>query len=173
MYRIALISLFVSAAVSGGYLIVRDPHPAGENRQSAAAIQPKRVAPSAVPRVTVDRGRYLFNITLHTPEEIQAMLRRAEQLSKRTPALDFHTGIALVLHGPEMEIFAKKNYERYKTIVDLARRLDQDGVIKVKMCQAGMQARGIKEQDVPAFIELVPYGPDEIKRLEREGYVYL
>jgi hypothetical protein len=36
-----------------------------------------------------------------------------------------------------------------------------------------MRARGIREQDVPGFIELVPYGPDEEERLRRRGYVYL
>ncbi|OGI52816.1 MAG: hypothetical protein A2809_02035 [Candidatus Muproteobacteria bacterium RIFCSPHIGHO2_01_FULL_61_200] len=83
------------------------------------------------------------------------------------------TGIALVLHGPEIEIFAKRNYSRFQRTVDQAARLDAEHIIEIKMCRTEMRNRGIKEEDVPAFIEFVPYGPDEEERLRREGYVYL
>ncbi len=117
--------------------------------------------------------RQLFHVTLHTPAEIEGMLARAEQLAKARPARDARSGIALVLHGPEVEIFAHRNYSMYRRIVDLAARLDAAGVIEVKMCQTEMRARDIGRQDVPDFIELVPYGPDEEQRLLRNGYVYL
>ncbi|MBI3571304.1 MAG: hypothetical protein HY082_09395 [Gammaproteobacteria bacterium] len=47
------------------------------------------------------------------------------------------------------------------------------GSQRVKMCRTEMKILGIKEEDIPAFIELVPYGPDEEKRLLRNGYIYL
>ncbi|MBI3777753.1 MAG: DsrE family protein [Gammaproteobacteria bacterium] len=123
--------------------------------------------------LTEQHGRYLFNVTLHTPEEIAGLLTRAEQLAKTIPADNSRTGIALVLHGPEIEMFAKKNYPRFREMVDQAARLDAAHVIEVKMCRTEMRSRGIKEEDVPAFIEFVPYGPDEEERLRRNGYVYL
>lgn len=122
--------------------------------------------------LTAEEGRYLFNVTLHTPEEIAGLLGRAEELAKTTRADNRRTGIALVLHGPEIEIFAKKNYQRYQKTVDQAAHLDTGRIIEVKMCRTEMKYRGIREEDVPAFIELVPYGPDEEARLRREGYVY-
>ena len=129
--------------------------------------------PRIVPAVPDERARYLFRITLHTPVEIEGLLTRAEQLAKARRPADRRAGIALVLHGPEIEIFARKNYSKYKSIVDRAARLDADGVIEVKMCQTEMRSRGIRTEDVPAFIEFVPYGPDEEERLQRRGYVYL
>jgi intracellular sulfur oxidation DsrE/DsrF family protein len=36
-----------------------------------------------------------------------------------------------------------------------------------------MRRLGLRKEDIPAFIELVPYGPDEEERLRRNGYVYL
>jgi len=30
----------------------------------------------------------------------------------------------------------------------------------------------VDRDDIPAFIEQVPYGPGEVERLVREGYVY-
>jgi intracellular sulfur oxidation DsrE/DsrF family protein len=35
-----------------------------------------------------------------------------------------------------------------------------------------MDRQGIARDDIPAFIEQVPYGPGEVERLVREGYVY-
>ncbi len=121
----------------------------------------------------VPEARYLFQVTLHTPAEIEKLLARAEQLAATQRPSDRRTGIALVLHGPEVELFARRNYAKYRQLVDRAARLDADGVIEVKMCQTEMRSRGIREQDVPGFIELVPYGPDEEERLKRRGYVYL
>lgn len=89
------------------------------------------------------------------------------------PAPETHYLFQVVLHGPEVEFFARRNYAKYRHPVDRAAKLDADGVIEVKMCQTEMRSRGIRAEDVPAFIELVPYGPDEEKRLLRRGYVYL
>lgn len=124
-------------------------------------------------RLSEEHGRYLFNVTLHTPEEIAAMLARAEQLAQTRHTDDARTGIALVLHGPEIEMFAKRNYPRFRQTVDQAERLDAAHVIEVKMCLTEMRRLGLRKQDIPGFIELVPYGPDEEERLRRNGYVYL
>lgn len=141
----------------------------------ATSLQPRTPSPphSPITDLTAENGRYLFSVTLHTPEEIAGLLARAEELAKsrRTDGRD--TGIALVLHGPEIEIFAGKNYARFRETVDRAARLAAGHVIELKMCRTEMKRLGVKEEDVPAFIELVPYGPDEEMRLRRSGYVYL
>jgi intracellular sulfur oxidation DsrE/DsrF family protein len=140
-------------------------------RASSDVAVPKHAAPSI--SLTEQQGRYLFSITLHTPEEIAGLLARAEQLAQTMHTDDARTGIALVLHGPEIEIFAKKNYPRFRKTVDQAARLDAAHVIEVKMCLTEMRRLGLRKEDIPAFIELVPYGPDEEERLRRNGYVYL
>ena len=94
----------------------------------AASLQPRAPAtpppPSPVAGLTTEDGRYLFSVTLHTPEEIAGLLTRAEELAKTRRPDSRHTGIALVLHGPEIEIFAKENYSRFQKTVDQAARLD-------------------------------------------------
>ena len=132
---------------------------------------PSMDAPST--SLSKERGRYLFMVSLHTPEEIAGLLTRAEELARTQRANNNGSGIALVLHGPEIEIFAKKNYAQFQKTVDQAARLDAARIIEVKMCRTEMKILGIQEQDVPGFIELVPYGPDEEARLRRDGYVYL
>jgi intracellular sulfur oxidation DsrE/DsrF family protein len=140
-------------------------------RASSDATRVDYVAPAT--SLTEQHGRYLFSVTLHTPEEITGLLARAEQLAQTMRTDDARTGIALVLHGPEIEIFAKKNYPRFQKTVDQAARLDAGHVIEVKMCLTEMRRLGLRKEDIPAFIELVPYGPDEEERLRRNGYVYL
>lgn len=117
--------------------------------------------------------RYLFSVTLHTQDEIDSMLTRAETLSKTFIAKPkVHAGIALVLHGPEIEMFTKKNYQKYQPLIDKAARLDSSSVIEIKVCRTAMDDMNIKEDDLPAFVEIVPYGPDEEKRLVGQGYIY-
>lgn len=141
----------------------------------AASLQPRAPAspPTPAAGITAEDGRYLFRVSLHTPEEIAGLLARAEELAKTRRTNQRDAGIALVLHGPEIEIFTRKNYARFRETVDRAARLDAGHIIEVKMCRTEMKNRGIREEDIPAFIELVPYGPDEENRLRHSGYVYL
>lgn len=118
-------------------------------------------------------GRIVFDVTLHKADDIVALLHRAERLSQRTAIGGDPAGVALVLHGPEIEFFARKNYSEYKDIVDLAARLDANRVIDVKVCQTKMRELHLESEDMPPFVEQVPYGPDEVERLRRQGYTYL
>lgn len=165
MYRkqVVIIVMVVAGITAMGYLVAPP--------QSRGPAEPAATSPAT--SLTTEQGRYLFNITLHTPQEITGLLARAEELTKTIRADTRRTGIALVLHGPEIEIFAKKNYSQFRTTVELAARLDAERIIEVKMCRTEMKILGIREEDIPDFIELVPYGPDEEMRLRRNGYVYL
>jgi hypothetical protein len=161
--QVAIIVTAVAGIAVTAYLVLAP--------QTRGPTEPAQPSP-ATGLVTED-GRYLFSVTLHTPEEIAGLLTRAEELAKTRRANSNDVGIALVLHGPEIEIFAKKNYARFRETVDLAARLNDGHIIEIKMCRTEMKRLGIGEEDIPAFIELVPYGPDEETRLRRNGYVYL
>ena len=117
-------------------------------------------------------NRYVFSIVLHRVDEIDRLLTRAEKLARERP-VPAGSGIALVLHGPEVEFFRQRNYRRYQAIVDRARRLDAAGVVEVKMCRTQMQAHGIHDGEIHDFIEVVPFGPAEVERLKGLGYVSL
>lgn len=132
------------------------------------------VSGEAAPRgyLAQEPERYVMDISVHTPDEIRKVLKRAEQVYQTPRPGNEHPSIALVLHGPEVEYFAIRNYSKYKDIVDLAARLDAYKVIDIKMCNTMVRDRGLEQKDIPAFIEMIPYGPDEVERLTREGYVY-
>ena len=119
-------------------------------------------------------GHYLFSVTLHTKKEINTLLTRAESLSHRLKLHEKkHASIALVLHGKEIAMFSKKYYNKFRGIVDKAARLDANNVLEIKVCKTIMDDMNISKEDIPSFIEIVPYGPGEEKRLINKGYVYL
>ncbi len=89
-------------------------------RASSNVAVPERAAPSI--SLTEQQGRYLFNVTLHTPEEIAGLLTRAEQLAQSMHADNPRTGIALVLHGPEIEIFREERITRSSGKSSIRRR---------------------------------------------------
>ena len=116
--------------------------------------------------------RAVLDITVHTVEELLVLLDRAEQLAQSPRVSDQNASVVLVLHGPEVEFFSTRNYDRYKDVVDQAARLDSLDIVDVRICQTMMATRGIARDDIPPFIDQVPDGPVEVKRLIGDGYVY-
>jgi len=116
---------------------------------------------------------YLIRIDQNKPEEVEAALLRAEAFYlESSPLLPMSPPIALVLHGPEVEIFFRENYKRYKNIVDLAARLTAFQVVDIKICRTRLRFLEQDEVSLFPFVGTVAFGPDEIARLtEEEGYV--
>ena len=79
--------------------------------------------------------------------------------------------VVVVLHGEEAFPFTRAAYSRNKALIDRAAVLDAFELIEVKMCETWMRDNGIEAADVPPFIEVVPYAPEEIERLEDAGYL--
>ena len=115
----------------------------------------------------------VIDVVLHDKDSILSMLRRAESLAMTPNPAERPRQIALVLHGPEIEHFRISSYQDNKEIVDLAAKLDAFNVIDIKMCNTAMDELEVNEQEVPAFIEIVPYGPGEVERLQAEGFLNL
>ena len=115
--------------------------------------------------------KIVLDVSVHTIEGLRVLFDRAEKLAKTPRPKGENAILVLVLHGPEVEYFSIRNYDRYKDIVDQAARLDAFDVVDVRICQTMIGARGIERTDIPSFIEQVPYGPGEVERLRQEGYV--
>ncbi len=123
--------------------------------------------------VNADVPGYLARIERNDPDEVEHALRKAEQYyldNNMSPALPI---IAFVLHGPEVEIFFRDNYKRYKPIVDLAARLSALNVVDIKICRTRLRFLEADVSRLFPFVGSVPFGPTEIERLtDKEGYVY-
>ncbi|HYQ72458.1 MAG TPA: hypothetical protein VET88_11100 [Gammaproteobacteria bacterium] len=154
------------------YFSLAPRFPGPSDGQQTGVTLPDRTTGSPGRDAPAPAQGMVLDVSVHSLEELQVLLDRAEELAMRPQPQGDKAGIVLVLHGPEIEYFAISNYSRYKDIVDKAARLDAFDVVDVKICQSKMENLGIEREDIPAFIEQVPYGPGEVERLVREGYIY-
>ena len=135
------------------------------------AARQQQLPPASSPGEAVP-SRAVLDISVHTIEELRVVLDRAEQLAMAPYPGGGEDSVVLVLHGPEVVFFAISNYEQYRDIVDQAARLDAFEVVDLRICETMMSEYGLEPDDIPSFIERVPFGPGEVERLQREGYVY-
>jgi uncharacterized protein len=141
--------------------------------QVAAAPQDSAQAEPVSPRFNIDSYQFIFDASKHSTDELLTFLQRVDEIASMSLADFDGLNIALVLQGPEISMFARENYEQNKQLVDLAARLDALRVIDMKVCQRDLHNHGYSTEDMPAFIERIPYGKDEMERLEGAGYYML
>lgn len=116
---------------------------------------------------------YLARIMMDSPEDLEKALKRAEELYERGIVSSEDNPLAFVIHGPEVRIFFKDNYQKYKSIVDLAAKLSAFNVVDVRVCETRMSTFGENPNVLPPFVDTVHFGPAEVERLvAEEGYLY-
>jgi len=122
---------------------------------------------------TIGNKRYLYDISEHSIEELQSLLQRAEEITRAGTEDLEDLEIVMILHGPDINWFTLENYNDNKELVDLAKKLDTFDIIDLKVCETAMESLEIDRNQIPTFIEPVPYAPNEIKRLSDDGYTHL
>ena len=116
-------------------------------------------------------AKFVYDVVIHDPKDMDILLGRIESLSLNTPPGKDNPGLALVLHGPEIAFFSRKNYRKYMSLVDRAKSLDKKGIIDVKVCDTMIRELNLEESDLPDFVDHVPYGPAEVERLVNKGFI--
>lgn len=134
------------------------------------AAEPEVIPPLLDPS-EVERPHTVYDISLHEAKDLRLLLGRLEMLANQPRPQTDKPDIALVLHGPELDYFAIRNYAEHRELVDLAAKLDAFQAIEIKACRTMMRKLELEPTDIPAFIEIVPFGPEEVKRLEVDGYL--
>ena len=113
--------------------------------------------------------RYQGLVNLHTREELQDILQRADRAAQAS-GYQADKPVALILHGDEIALFLRGRYRDNKALVDMAARLDAFNVVDVKVCERWMAEHDVSRDELPPFLETVPDGPAEVLRLQGEGY---
>jgi len=119
--------------------------------------------------VTAQEQKYVAQLHANTPQELADLLDRAESWAKQSKSYPKYP-IAIVLHGPEVNVFIKKNYGQYQSLVDQAAKLDAFKVVDIKICERWMGFNNIDRDQLPPFVDTVPFGPAEEERLIEAGY---
>jgi intracellular sulfur oxidation DsrE/DsrF family protein len=115
---------------------------------------------------------YLARIQVHTSAELAGILKRADVLFS-AEQLDTSEPIVFVLHGGEGRAFLRQSYASNKDLVDLAAKLSALEVVDIRVCETWMGGQRIDASELQPFVDTVPYGPAEIKRLRGEqNYIY-
>ena len=115
--------------------------------------------------------RTFLEVSPNGREDLVALMSTLEgHLDQGLPMTD---PVVVILHGSEAISFTSTGYASNRMLVDQAARLSAYRLIDVRMCETWMQENEIAPEDIPAFVKTVPYAPEEIERLEAEGYVPL
>jgi len=77
--------------------------------------------------------------------------------------------IVVVSHGPELVVFARRNYAKYRDIVDRAASLAKQGV-RFEACRNSAAAEGFGPADLYGFVTVVPSGPYALAYYQAKGY---
>lgn len=146
-----------------------------EQHSEATAARSQTVdnSSSSATQFNIGNRSYLFDVSEHSREELEALLQRAQEISQLKSENYDQLEIVLILHGPDIDWFTRQNYDQNKNLVDLAARLDAFNIIDLKVCESTMINRNVNREELPPFIESVPYAPDEINRLLQENFINL
>ena len=125
------------------------------------------------PQIDLKNKHYLFDVTEHSLEELKDLLSRVDEVTEASPETFNDLEIVMVLHGPDIDYFTKKNYLKNKSVVDLAAKLDTVKTIDMKVCKTTMDSLGVERKEIPDFIETVPFAPETITHYKEQGYINL
>jgi len=104
---------------------------------------------------------------------LENALKRAERLFVDGQLKEGHGPVTFVVHGPEVSVFFRDNYDEHKPILDLAAKLTAFKVIDIRICETRMGVLGRDKSVLVPFVETVPFGPAEEERLlSDEAYIY-
>ena len=116
---------------------------------------------------------YIARLERDNPGQVEAILRRVEEIHLSGEIESNEPPVTFILHGPEAVIFLEENYPMYQGIVDLAQKLTEEKVVDIKICRNRLRIEGAKKKPLQHFVGTVRFGPREERRLHRaEGYEY-
>jgi len=121
------------------------------------------MAPAGVVFEIVDRDPGALEVAL--PWVKQA----AQRLKTRFPGLP----MALVTHGQEMFALQTGKRAGNPAIHQIAESLSRDDGIPVHVCETYAGWRGLATEDFPAYIDVAPSGPSQIRNYEALDYARL
>lgn len=115
----------------------------------------------------------VFEIVDHDPRALDVALpwvkQAAQRLKARYPALP----MALVTHGQEMFALQSDKRANNPAIHQIVESLSRDDGIPVHICETYARRRGLGTEDFPAYVDVAPAGPTQIRNYEALDYVRL
>ena len=122
---------------------------------------------------SVKQLKAVWDFNFVDPKAVGGVLNNIGALLKATADFGPHEidslKVVVVTHGPELVVFAKVNYSKYKEIVDRAASFAQQGV-RFEACRNAAAAQGFAPEDFHGFVNVVPAGPYALAYWQAKGY---
>jgi uncharacterized protein len=122
---------------------------------------------------SVKQLRTVWDFNFVDPKAVGVVFNNIAALIRATAEFGPHEidplKIVIVSHGPELVVFAKQNYAKYKGIVDRAASLASQG-IRIEICRNAAKAQGFDTEDLYGFVTVVPAGPYALAYWQAKGY---
>lgn len=122
---------------------------------------------------SVKQLKVVWDFNFVDPKAVGAVFNNVNALMKAALEYGPHeiepVKIVIVSHGPEVVVWDKRNYAKYKDIVDRAASFAEQGV-KFEVCRNDAKALGLETEDLQGFITVVPAGPYAIAYWQAKGY---
>jgi len=80
--------------------------------------------------------------------------------------------IKVIIHGTEIVTLAKKNYEKYQTVVQRMEYYSMLGV-EFRVCALAAKDFGYTKKDFQSFVKIVPSAIIELGHWQQEGYAII
>jgi intracellular sulfur oxidation DsrE/DsrF family protein len=163
-----------STSPSASELSVPAPSPEKPSQTRATGSSMKRPTGQSPAKDIISlQDLYMIRIRDHSKSEIFLALKRLEASAPAAVSLGETNPAKLILSGEEIRWFLASAYSSEKSLINRIATLDALGIVEVKACETWMRSQGISSSELLPFVETVPYGPDESKRLLEDGYHYL
>lgn len=122
---------------------------------------------------SVKQLKVVWDFNFVDPKAVGVVLNNLSALLNATSEFGPHEiepiKVVIVSHGPELVVFAKKNYAKYKEIVDRAASFAKQGV-RIEICRNAAAAQGFKAEDLHGFVTVIPAGPYALAYWQAKGY---
>jgi len=122
---------------------------------------------------SVKQLKVVWDFNFVDPKAVSVVFNNINALLKATADFGPHeidpVKVVVVTHGPELVVFAKKNYAKYKDVVDRAASLAKQGV-RFEACRNAAAAEGFGPEDLYGFVTVVPAGPYALAYYQAKGY---
>lgn len=113
----------------------------------------------------------VFEIVDRDPGALELALPWVKQAAERLKARHPGVPMALVTHGQEMFALQASQRAGNQKIHQLAESLSREQGILVHVCETYAGWRGLAAEHFPAYIDVAPSGPAQIRNYEMLDYV--
>jgi intracellular sulfur oxidation DsrE/DsrF family protein len=117
--------------------------------------------------------KVVYDVKTRSLNEFSNVLDRISYLNSRLGNDPLSTSIVVVLHGNEIEYFAREKELDYEAVVERTQSLITGETIDFRVCRVSAKRRGYQSADLQSFVDIVPMADAEIVQLQFKGYAYM